>query len=108
LFVAIISVTALEILIKIFYKNRRPDFSAKQQTAYSRFEAGASFPSGHTGKITLFTTMLHGFYGNAPITALFIVIAVFVGISRIKLHRHYLSDVIGGYILGFIFGWLFS
>lgn len=40
--------------------------------------------------------------GTWPLTLLLVIIAVLVGLSRMILQRHYLSDVLAGYALGFI------
>lgn len=70
-------------------------------------EPGLSFPSGHAQAavvgyavlLLVFLPMLHGVWrGLAVTSAVFMVLAI--GFSRIALGVHYLSDVIGGFILG--------
>lgn len=70
-------------------------------------EPGSSFPSGHAqaaivGYLVLllvFLPILHGVWRRVAITfALLMVLAI--GVSRIALGVHYLSDVVGGYVLG--------
>lgn len=67
-----------------------------------------SFPSGHTmsafALYSLLTLMLgwkHRRWGLA-----FALLAVAVGVSRIFLVQHYLADVLGGTVLGLLFGGL--
>ena len=70
-------------------------------------ESGLSFPSGHTQAaivgyavlLLVFLPILHGLWRRAAVTfAVLMVLAI--GFSRIALGVHYLSDVVGGYILG--------
>jgi undecaprenyl-diphosphatase len=70
-------------------------------------EPGLSFPSGHAQAalvgygvlLLVFLPILHGVWRTVAVaTAVFMVLAI--GFSRIALGVHYLSDVIGGFILG--------
>jgi len=70
-------------------------------------EPGLSFPSGHAqtamvGYAVLLLVLLpalHGVWRRVAVTfALFMVAAI--GFSRLALGVHYLSDVVGGYLLG--------
>jgi membrane-associated phospholipid phosphatase len=70
-------------------------------------ETGASFPSGHAQAaivgyavlLLVFLPILHGVWREvAVVLAVLMVLAI--GFSRIALGVHYLSDVVGGYILG--------
>ena len=68
---------------------------------------GNSFPSGHSlgsivcyGAVLLvFTPMTHGRWRTA-LRAVIITLVALIGISRILLGVHYLSDVLGGWTLG--------
>ena len=65
-----------------------------------------SFPSGHTLASFEAATAIykdHTVYGFAAF-----VLALLIAFSRIYLQVHYPSDVIGGAILGFLFGMLGS
>jgi membrane-associated phospholipid phosphatase len=70
-------------------------------------EPGLSFPSGHAQAamvgygvlLLVFLPILHGVWRTVAVaTAVFMVLAI--GFSRIALGVHYLSDVIGGFLLG--------
>ena len=68
---------------------------------------GLSFPSGHAQAaivgysvlLLVFLPVMHGAWRKAGIAlAVFMVLAI--GFSRIALGVHYLSDVLGGFVLG--------
>lgn len=70
-------------------------------------EPGSSFPSGHAQAavvgyavlLLVFLPILHGVWRRVAVTfAMLMVLAI--GFSRIALGVHYLSDVVGGYVLG--------
>lgn len=71
-----------------------------------KYRGLTSFPSGHTmSGFAIFTvfaliTRYHG------LKALFLVAAVFVGLSRIYLVMHFLQDVVFGSILGVLIAYL--
>jgi undecaprenyl-diphosphatase len=65
----------------------------------------SSFPSGHT---MMFFSIIPVMSKNFPkIKWIFWTFAILVGFSRIYLGVHYLSDVIGGAIIGYSIGWIF-
>jgi membrane-associated phospholipid phosphatase len=66
--------------------------------------AAYSFPSGHTS--VMFTTagVIYAHYGPYWGAAAGVV-AAYVGLSRLQENRHYLSDVIGGALLGSYIGY---
>lgn len=58
-----------------------------------------SFPSGHTStafQAASFIQIRYGWAGGIPALAG----ATFVGYSRVRAHRHYVSDVVAGAVLG--------
>jgi len=98
----------LEVLIKLFYKTKRPDYNKHTiMSLYDSFEEHASFPSGHSGKIAIFATLIYFHYAEFALTTFAVILALLVGISRVSLSRHYKKDVLGGYVLGFLVGLLF-
>ena len=70
-------------------------------------ELGLSFPSGHAQAaivgyavlLLVFLPILHGAWRRLAVTlAVFMVLSI--GFSRIALGVHYVSDVVGGFVLG--------
>jgi undecaprenyl-diphosphatase len=97
---------ALNFLLKLLFHRNRPTFS---------WSPGAindySFPSGHAMNslvfylgLALVTWMVFGRRVGVAVLSAGLVIVVLVGISRVYLGLHYVSDVIGGYAAGLI--WL--
>ncbi len=98
-----IVVMFLEYTIKVLYKVYRPDFkTTKPISLFESFQENSSFPSGHSALAALFTTLIHLTYGMLPLTVLFMVMTILTGLSRIALKRHYVSDVVAGYVIGII------
>ncbi len=78
--------------IKVAAGRERPD----QASRYS-------FPSGHTSNSFMWATVVSRTYGwkaGAPAYAF----ASYVGASRLKSRKHFLSDVVAGATLGYIVG----
>lgn len=74
-------------------------------------ETGSSFPSGHTtAAMALYGFILYTVWKHEkhPLSNPFIIflsiLIVLIGMSRLYLGVHYLSDVLAGYLLGLI--WL--
>ena len=78
--------------LKVITDRERPD------------QAGnTSFPSGHTSNSFLWATVTSQHYGwkvGIPAYAL----ASYVGVSRLKSRRHYLTDILAGAVVGYIVG----
>lgn len=62
-----------------------------------------SFPSGHT--TVSFAPAVVFFLKNRQVGVLSLILAVFIGFSRIYVGVHYPLDVLGGAILGGVVGW---
>ncbi|MBC7560857.1 MAG: phosphatase PAP2 family protein [Dermatophilaceae bacterium] len=68
---------------------------------------GLSFPSGHvqgamagyTILLIVFLPVLHGWWRRTAVTFAVVMVAA-IGFSRIALGDHYVSDVVGGVVLG--------
>lgn len=68
--------------------------------AFSIFASYASFPSGHT--VTAFAMALAIFYLSPRWGAPLFAVAIAVGMSRVAIGSHYVSDVIAGVALGLV------
>lgn len=99
----------VEFSIKAAIRIKRPDFKSVKPTSFFEwFQEGGSFPSGHCGIMAVFTTLIHFIYKIPALTVLLVLTSLLTGLSRVKLHRHYVKDVIAGYVIGFIIAYVFS
>jgi PAP2 superfamily len=62
-----------------------------------------SFPSGHTSTAFAAAAVLDHYYGWKTSVAAYAT-AAFIGVSRIDMSKHYLSDVVAGATVGYIAG----
>ena len=99
---------ALGALLKLIVNRQRP--SPTLVHVFQRLHS-PSFPSGHTLHYTVFygflafvliTSFRSSWLRNSLIAVCFALI-VLVGISRVYLGEHWLTDVLGGYLLGGLF-----
>lgn len=103
LFSAVVVAKAASILLKHFIARERPDLSLWLTDA-----SGFSFPSGHA-------TVAMALYGGLGVilwqrfkrplhrylaVAFCLIIVLGVGLSRVFLQVHWLTDVVGGWMLG--------
>ena len=89
-------------MLKIIIKRERPNFLALVS------ESSYSFPSGHSMISILFFGSIiylvnkYNIKYKKTITILLSIFIILVGLSRLYLGVHFLTDVIGGYLCGFI------
>ncbi len=93
-------------VIKILFPKKRPN-GQTYTTFLEKIDAG-SFPSLHASRITLVYLTLFSNTENTVLKTVFLVVIFLVILSRIKLKKHFLSDVIGGFVLGILLWYLFS
>lgn len=60
-----------------------------------------SFPSGHTATAFVIATTM-SYYTRRRNDVILFILAIFVGLSRIYLQAHYLTDVLAGAMIGVI------
>lgn len=96
-------------LIEAFLTTQFITFVTKESVHRTRPDKSnnLSFPSGHTSGIFTLASVLDVRYGyKAGIPSY--LLASFVGLSRVKLYKHYPTDVIAGAALGIIIGRSFA
>jgi undecaprenyl-diphosphatase len=98
--VAVFIGAAIVLAIKFTFKRRRPEGEMGQ--IYRKTDPH-SFPSGHAVRSLMLGVIALGI-APAWLGILLIIWAPLVGIARVMIGVHYLSDVLAGWILGIIFG----
>ena len=92
-------------LIKFLVHRSRPFIQLDQARIVGYRAIGRSFPSGHTSQAFFMATLLsHQFQLGMGGTFALYAIAVLVGFTRMYVGAHYPRDVIGGAVLGSIWG----
>jgi hypothetical protein len=61
------------------------------------------FPSGHTSNAMTLGGLLYLFTKKPWVRLISVAVVVFVPLSRMYLGRHFLADVLGGYVIGLAF-----
>ncbi|HEY5118847.1 MAG TPA: phosphatase PAP2 family protein [Anaerolineales bacterium] len=91
--------------IKALTDRARPFLALEGTRIIGWRERDRSFPSGHTAQTFFLATLLsHRFALGIGGTAALYAIAVIVGFTRIYVGVHYPRDVIGGAVLGCLWG----
>lgn len=85
-----------------YWKNVATDGWVYTMPFESLKENSVSFPSGHTASSFAFATGI--FYIDKKKGIFPLILAALIGFSRIYIHVHYPSDVLGGVITGIVFG----
>ena len=101
LLVATLGSTIFTFLSKLLFQRDRP-------VHILLFEQTDSFPSGHaTVTVALYGFLAYmairfsrNFSQQVRIVVMTVFFSILVGLSRIVLNEHYLSDVLGGYLVG--------
>lgn len=84
--------------IKYFFFKDRP----KKESHHNLFERidASTFPSLHAARAFFLAFLFSSFFNNAFISATLLLTAILIAYSRIYLQKHFLTDIIGGLILG--------
>ena len=101
LLLSTIGSTLFTFLNKILFERARPSEILLMEHSYS-------FPSGHaTISIALYgfigymaIRLSHDFARRVRLFSVAVLLCILIGISRIVLNEHYLSDVLGGFLAG--------
>ena len=92
-------------LIKIFFHKSRPDGQA-YKGILEKIDAG-SFPSLHASRITIVYLTLFSHVTDIYIKVAILLMMLAVMISRVLLKRHFIIDIVGGFVIGVFLWWLF-
>ena len=91
-------------LIKPWIGRIRPSHEMADQINLLVNKGGKwSFPSNHAANTMALTVVISYFFSKYK--TILILLTCLIGISRIYVGVHYPFDVIGGFIIGYIFSW---
>ena len=88
----------ITIFIRSIYYKQRPD-KQKYNNFLEKIDS-SSFPSMHTMRISIVFFLSWFEMTNLVLSGLFFILLIIVAISRFILKRHYLSDIIVGFLIG--------
>jgi membrane-associated phospholipid phosphatase len=83
-------------LLKLAFRRRRP---SGRRGMFERLVDPHSFPSGHANRAAVLT-VLAVFYLPPVAAAAVVLWALALGMSRVILGMHYISDVLAGWLVG--------
>jgi len=93
------------VLKPLFARPRPCDIRPEMLTLVAR-PNGWSFPSGHTA--SAFSAAFALWMQNQKLGVPALVLAAFIGFTRLYLYVHFPTDILGGILLGLASGWLAS
>ncbi len=88
------------LFLKKYFSRKRPLISVMGKMD-SNPDMKHSFPSAHSANSMVVGTLLVFGYGE---TAYFLLFSLFAGIGRLLTLHHYISDILGGWVIGFMMG----
>ena len=95
----------LNYAFKILFAQPRPYWIDPQIFAF-RTESSFGLPSGHAQHATVFWGTLAVFSRQPAILIVIVLIIFLIGVSRILLGVHFISDVMAGWVIGALLLWL--
>ncbi len=92
----------LVLVLKKYFSRKRPLISVMGKVDNNP-DMKHSFPSAHSANSLVVVTLLVLGFGEMPYFFLF---SLFAGVGRLLTLHHFISDILGGWIIGFIMGLL--
>ena len=96
LLLAIAGLAAVVLVIKFIFRRRRPQ--GEWGSLYRRTDPH-SFPSGHAARAFLIAALVVA-WGPSGLVPVILLWAPLVALARVAMGLHYLSDIVGGAVLG--------
>jgi undecaprenyl-diphosphatase len=96
LLLAIAGLAAVVLAIKFTFRRRRPE---GEWGSIYRMTDPHSFPSGHAARAFLIAALVSA-WGPSWLAPIVLVWAPLVALARVAMGLHYLSDIVGGAVLG--------
>ena len=93
-------------LLKYFLYKDRP-IKKDHQNILEKVDAG-SFPSIHSARSSYIFTTIFFLSPYSFVKILAIIIPFMVCSTRVLLKKHYLIDVVAGYLIGVLFAWIWT
>jgi undecaprenyl-diphosphatase len=100
LIIAILLAATVVFILKLTVRRRRPE---GEWGKFYRNTDPHSFPSGHATRAMLLAVIMLGL-GPAWLGVLLLLWAPLVGLARVAMGVHYLSDVAAGMLIGLVIG----
>jgi undecaprenyl-diphosphatase len=100
LIIAILLTALVVFIIKLSVRRRRPE---GEWGKFYRSTDPHSFPSGHAVRVVMLAVVVLGI-GPLWLGLLLLAWAPLVGLARVAMGLHYLSDVLAGMVLGVVMG----
>jgi membrane-associated phospholipid phosphatase len=98
LVLGLVLIYAVASTIRLVKFKVRPD-KQKYKNWLQKIDA-SSFPSLHSARAAFLTLVVFWYYKNLALLLILIAVMLGVGYARVWLDRHYIKDVIAGYVLG--------
>ena len=92
--------------LKAVFGRARP-WQQEGPSSFRPFSGNTSFPSGHSTTAFAALTPFAEYYGGMT-SVLVYALATTTAFSRVATEAHWLSDVVGGSLMGFMVGWRLS